>query len=70
VIILQFAIFALKIEGAHEADINPKHLLNPEVRKKTYDLHFVAIKFDLALFLDCISLILLFLKVWENIRFI
>jgi len=59
VIALQFSIFILKITGAYDADINPKNLLHPNVRKIAYDLHFIAIEFDLALFLDCISLILL-----------
>jgi predicted small integral membrane protein len=60
----------LNIEGALNVDIDPVKLLHPDVRKLTYDLHFIAVRFDLALFLDCISLILLTLKVWENIRFI
>jgi glycosyltransferase involved in cell wall biosynthesis len=43
VIALQFSIFILKITGAYDADINPKKLLHPNVRKIAYDLHFIAI---------------------------
>ena len=60
----------MNIQSAIKVEINPPRLLEPEIRKKSYDLHFVAVEFDLALFLDCLSLILLTLTVWENIRFI
>lgn len=43
VIALQFSIFVMNLRSAVNVDINPIKLLDPDVRKLSFDLHFVAI---------------------------
>ena len=43
VIALQFSIFVMNLRSAVNVDIDPIKLLDPDVRKLSFDLHFVAI---------------------------